>query len=224
MTISPNLVANLVVAAISIAGTAAASRNYWVDKVEHLSKESQHFQEVLRHTESTLAEARADLASEMQESSAVRLRLGRLQARYNELNARYQLAIQVEGTEPILPSLDDQWHVRDLHTGGALPFKLSASTVDARMIRVTHDGAVVQIQGCEHPKITYGVAAPKFGRHCFLVAAGSDLQMLISTRCCERGFHNADHALLEHVRIQCQEYDVTDQTALFRFRKCFMEE
>lgn len=198
----------------SIIGTASVSKNHWADKIEQVSKESQHHLEEFRSSQEQLAEKKETIYR-------IQRSMEELESRYNHLNQLYKKCTTATGTELIVPSLDDNWYNNSLRTGAALCFKLASSTMRTRLKRITKDGPVLVIENCDHPYVRYGVAMPDNGPNSFLIRKGSELVILASTECCDKGFEAANPRYLEKISIHCDSFDVAEQTATLISQKCF---
>ncbi len=177
-------------------------------KIEALSRQAERAQADLDHAQSELSV----LAPENE----------RLEKALLEVTEKWKRCTTPGEVLVTSPSIADEWFVADAKTGDQIRFKLSSSSAFIQVVRVTKDGPIVELRGCEQPGILEGLRSPQDGRNAFLIPRGSGLTFSVSSECCEHGLATCSLRGLEQVDIVALEYDVDSQEARLKYRKVLM--
>lgn len=203
-----------------IAGTLAAGggtlgvHKYYSNKLEAKIAESQQRLDQLK-----AAESRID--SLQKEFGAMNRQYQALREKNQILKEDYRKATTADGLTYDGPSTDVSWHEEELATGDRIRFKLSSASLYLRLVRVTHDGPIVKAAGCMPRLVDSSFVSERDGTCAYLLRKDKQLQLQVSSNASDQGYLMADLSDLEDVFVSCLSFDVKNQRASIRFRKCF---
>ena len=177
-----------------------------LNRHEQTVSEKQQYQSALYVAQQDISRLNTDLAKEREQ-----LRI--LQEKYNK-------AISTEGASMPVEIFPNNTSVeKPISTGMSLKFELSASSVYVKMVRVTKEGAALQIEGCEKPFITGVSTLPIDGKVAYLLRNTETFTMQVSTICCREGLVKCEDPDLDEVIIQSVNFDVDNQRATLKYQK-----
>lgn len=203
-------------APLLLAGAAAVTRNHYINKIVALNTESQQRLYKLKAAERSVARLQKEREQLSEE-------LRGLREEYKKLREDYRKCTTAEGLTYQGPSTDPAWHEDTLSTGDQLRFKLSSSSCYVKMFRITTRGPIMQILGCKPVAILDNFESASDGAYAYLLRKGKQFRMQVSSRGSAEGYLSSDLSDLECITIICQDYDVKQQTADFKFMKRFIE-
>ena len=196
-------VIGLVGAAIGAWGTS----RYLADKIEDLSREATAYQSRANAAEERLASLEPELIE--------------LQSAFSELEEDYGKCIDPTGSNITASSLDSGWKKATARTGDSIEFRLAYSSAYLRVARVTTDGPIMKLEGCDKSEIFEGYRAPSRDGNAFRLPRHYSQELLVSSDCCEKGLHSCDMRDLEKIEIEALSFDSDEQRTELRYRKTY---
>jgi hypothetical protein len=182
-----------------------ATKETYTQRIDELSGTAARYEERARVAKSELADLEPELAS--------------LKGQYEVLEEKYERCTTVDGRVVGPASLSAAWHEDRLKTGEQWELKLSGSSAFLQLVRVTRDGAVLRVEGCEHVVVLDEMLSPDDGRNSYVLTAVADLVLWVSTDCCRTGFARCGTSDLEEVTVRLTEQDVEAQYVKLKIRK-----
>ncbi len=208
------LVTGLLAAGVATGGGALGVHKFYAEKLEAKAAESQQRLDQLRAAESRNDSLQEDLVVLNHEHKALR-------EKHQILEEDYRKATTADGVTYDGPSTDESWHEAEIATGDQIRFKLSSGSLYLRLVRVTHDGPIVQATGCLPRLVDSTFVSERDGTSAYLLRKDKELHLQVSCKASTESYLTADLSDLEDVRVSCRSFEVKNQRASLRFRKCF---
>jgi hypothetical protein len=114
---------------------------------------------------------------------------------------------------------DSDWREEEVSANDTIKFNfVSLFSVDVGMHRISSDGPIVSLSGCEHPKIIEGVTSAETKENSFLINKGRTLRLLLSKSICSDSGVQRSAKSIEELIIRCVNFDCEKQVATLQFR------
>jgi hypothetical protein len=210
-----------------LGGTASGVGTYFAQDtkygviIEKLSKESQLKEHKIWQLSDTVKELNSDLNNSKIKFNSLSKSNNLLIEEHQILEKEYARCISPSGLTITIGAIDTRSHDNSFKTGNHLEFKLTSSSLLISIIRVSEEGPVISVKGCENYITENEIKIEENINTYFIIKPGVPFIIRFTSQSCEDN-ENIDPNIVEEIILTVKDYDVDNQRFNLNYLRKFL--
>jgi len=143
-----------------------------------------------------------------------------LKKSYDSLNTLYQKCISSQGAIYRVPSLDfTNTYTKEFKTGDIIEFELTSTPIEIMIKRISKDGPVITVNGCEYYLTENEISSAAEGRHTYYLSPENPFILKYSTKSCKEGNASMIDSEIEEIFLQVLVYNLDEQKTTIKYHR-----
>ena len=150
----------------------------------------------------------------IEQISSLKISLSELTKKHESLKEQHSICISSKGGVRKVPN-DDFWKFNTIKVskGDAIEFGITSVPLEVHLVRVSKDGPVIKIKGCNRYLSDNGKRSSNDGKHAYYLNSGFPLKLTFSNISCKKGVAFLADSDREILQLKVTSYNVEKQTA-----------
>ena len=189
--------------------------------VKDLSKENQSKENTISELSRRISYQNSEINKSKLEINSITENYNNLLEKYQILNEKYIKCISTDGVINTVGTIDMRSFESGFKTGDNIEFKLTSASLFVSIIRVSKEGPVILITGCENYITENEIKIKDNNKTYFVLRPNNPLIIRFTSQSCEDN-ENIEPAIAEEIILSVKDYDVDNQHFNLNYLRKFL--